>query len=102
MSCRLVVLHVCALHPTIAPQDDLLNGNLTVEETLSYTAQLRLDQTFTEEQRAQRVDEVIKQMGLSRSRNTVVGTPLKKGISGMPPCRCFGDNSSIAVLSIRW
>ncbi len=76
-------MHLCTHHccRTIL-QDDLLNGNLSVEETLTYTAQLRLDQSFTEEERQQRVNEVIKQMGLEKSRHTVVGTPLKKGISG--------------------
>lgn len=69
-------------HSLKTTQDDLLNGNLSVEETLTYTAQLRLDQAFTEEERQQRVNEVIKQMGLEKSRHTVVGTPLKKGISG--------------------
>jgi ABC-type multidrug transport system ATPase subunit len=35
-------------------QDDLLSGYLTVEETLMYTAELRLPRTFTYKQRKER------------------------------------------------
>ncbi|CAF3879499.1 unnamed protein product [Rotaria magnacalcarata] len=40
-------------------QDDLLNGCLTVQETLMYAAQLRLPRAFTEEQRKERVADVM-------------------------------------------
>ena len=49
-------------------QDDLLNGHLTVEETLTYTARLRLDRAFTEAQRTQRIEEVIRECNLSKCR----------------------------------
>eukprot|EP00953_Heterococcus_sp_UTEX-ZZ885_P030482 16105-Heterococcus_DN1.PRE.1 len=64
------------------PQDDLLNGNLTCEETLLYTARLRCPQDTSEAQRKLRVDRVLSEMGLEHARHTVVGTPMKKGISG--------------------
>ncbi|CAF3774074.1 unnamed protein product [Adineta steineri] len=63
-------------------QDDLLNGCLTVEETLMYTAELRLPRTFTNKQRRTRVEDVMIDMGLSHVRNVIIGTPMKKGISG--------------------
>jgi ATP-binding cassette subfamily G (WHITE) protein 2 len=63
-------------------QDDLLNGYLTVEETLMYTAKLRLPRAFTNKQRKERVKDVMSDLGLSRVHNVIVGTPLKKGISG--------------------
>lgn len=63
-------------------QSDLLNGCLTVEETLMYTARLRLPRTFTNAERKQRVDEVMADLGLSHVHDVIVGTPLKKGISG--------------------
>ncbi len=63
-------------------QDELLNGYLTVEETLMYTAKLRLPRTFTDKQRKERVDDVMADLGLSHVSNVIVGTPLKKGISG--------------------
>ncbi len=63
-------------------QDDLLNGSLTVEETLTYTAELRLPRDFTDKQRRTRVEDVMTDLGLIHVRNVIVGTPLNKGISG--------------------
>ncbi|CAM9242317.1 unnamed protein product [Phaeothamnion confervicola] len=63
-------------------QDDVLNGNLTVEETLTYTARLRCPQDTDAASRKLRVDRVISQMGLEKARHVIVGSPLKKGISG--------------------
>ena len=63
-------------------QDDLLNGYLTVEETVMYTAQLRLPRTYTDKERKERIEEVMTDSGLSHVCNAIVGTPLKKGISG--------------------
>ncbi|CAF0780892.1 unnamed protein product [Adineta steineri] len=63
-------------------QDDLLNGYLTVEETLMYTAKLRLPRDFTDKERKERVDDVMADLGLSHVNDVIVGTALKKGISG--------------------
>ena len=63
-------------------QDDLLNGHLTVQETLQYGADLRLPRDWTAEQRLQRVNEVIEEMGLQGCRHVLIGTSEKKGISG--------------------
>ncbi|KAJ3095315.1 hypothetical protein HDU97_007044 [Phlyctochytrium planicorne] len=63
-------------------QDDLLNAYLTVEETLMYTAELRLPSTVTAEQRKKKVDEVIKTLGINHCRHTIIGNDLKRGISG--------------------
>jgi ABC-type multidrug transport system ATPase subunit len=63
-------------------QDDLLNGYLTVEETLMFTAELRLPRTFTNKQRKERVEDVMNDLGLVHVRNRVIGTQLKQGISG--------------------
>uniref|UniRef100_A0A914PBH5 ABC transporter domain-containing protein n=1 Tax=Panagrolaimus davidi TaxID=227884 RepID=A0A914PBH5_9BILA len=63
-------------------QDDMLNGLLTVEETLMYTAELRLPRDYTQEQRKQRVEETMIEMGVTHVRDVIIGTPLKKGISG--------------------
>ena len=63
-------------------QDDLLNGSFTVEETLMYTAELRLPRSFTDKERRARVENVMHDLGLTHVRNVVVGTPMRKGISG--------------------
>jgi ATP-binding cassette, subfamily G (WHITE), member 2 len=63
-------------------QDDLLNGHLTVYKILMYTAERRLPRTFTKEQREKRVNDVMIDMGITLGENVIVGTVLKKGISG--------------------
>ena len=63
-------------------QDDLLNGNLTVQETLDYTAELRLPSSMTAEERKERVDDAIRKVGLDHCRKTMIGTPTIKGVSG--------------------
>jgi ATP-binding cassette subfamily G (WHITE) protein 2 len=72
-------------------QDDLLNGYLTVEETLMYTAELRLPRTFTNKQRKERVEDVMNELGLVYVRKAIIGTQLKQGISGSERKRvCVG------------
>jgi len=61
-------------------QDDLLNGHLTVYETLTYTANLKLGANSTEDEREEAVLRVIKQMGLTKSQDVIVGVPEKKVI----------------------
>ena len=63
-------------------QDDLLNGYLTVYETLMYTAELRLPRTYTKAQREKRVNDVLIDMGITHVKDVIVGTVMKKGISG--------------------
>ena len=63
-------------------QDDLLNGYLTVEETLMYTAELRLPRTFTDKERRDRVDDVLHDLGLTHARHDIIGSQMRQGISG--------------------
>ncbi|PRP87833.1 hypothetical protein PROFUN_04307 [Planoprotostelium fungivorum] len=63
-------------------QDDLLFEHLTVEETMHYTAELRLPREMSHEEKKKRVDEALSQLGLDGCRNTVVGGATVKGISG--------------------
>eukprot|EP01135_Chromosphaera_perkinsii_P004232 Nk52_evm21s272 gene=Nk52_evmTU21s272 len=65
------------------PQDDSLMGALTVEETINYSAQLRLSHTkYTAEEREKHVDDIILGLGLDRVRKNIVGTVTTRGISG--------------------
>lgn len=57
-------------------------GALTVEETLMYAARLKMHPKTTSAKRAQRVNKVIKLLGLEVCRNVVVGSPFIVGISG--------------------
>jgi ABC-type multidrug transport system ATPase subunit len=63
-------------------QDDILFPHLTVHETLSYTAQLRQPGTMTYEEKMQKVDEVIGALNLTKARNTIIGGPFQRGVSG--------------------
>ncbi|CAI0410173.1 unnamed protein product [Linum tenue] len=63
-------------------QDDVLYPHLTVNETLMFTALLRLPKTLTWEEKAQHVEQVIIELGLTRCRNSMIGGPLFRGISG--------------------
>lgn len=62
-------------------QDDLLIEELTVFENLYYNALLCFD-NLTHEEIVDKVDNVLKNLGLYEIRNMKVGSPLNKNISG--------------------
>ena len=47
-------------------QDDVLFPHLTVRETLTYAARLRLPKTLTKQQKEKRAVDVIYELGLDR------------------------------------
>ncbi len=64
-------------------QDDLLNGQLTVEETLTFAAKLRLpSKTFDAAAKRERVEETIEMLRLEKCRDSRVGSEGNRGISG--------------------
>ncbi|XP_017287221.1 ATP-binding cassette sub-family G member 8 [Kryptolebias marmoratus] len=63
-------------------QDDRLLPHLTVRETLSFVAQLRLPTYFTQAQRDKRVDDVIAELRLRQCAHTRVGNDHVRGVSG--------------------
>ncbi|KAJ6134776.1 hypothetical protein N7523_001098, partial [Penicillium sp. IBT 18751x] len=63
-------------------QEDALIGSLTVRETMVFAARLALPSTATKKEAFQRVDDLIKSFGLQSQSDTIVGTPIKKGLSG--------------------
>ncbi|KAK7507421.1 hypothetical protein BaRGS_00001356 [Batillaria attramentaria] len=64
-------------------QDDLFIGTLTVKETLTFRALLRMDRSIDKKARLERVEEVILELGLSKCADTQIGSAVtKKGISG--------------------
>jgi len=54
-------------------QDDLLYETLTVFETLYFAAMLRLPAHMSKAQKKERVEVVIKALGLTRCRDTIIG-----------------------------
>ncbi|CAH9080382.1 unnamed protein product [Cuscuta epithymum] len=64
------------------PQDDIVHGNLTVEENLWFTANCRLSADLPKPDKVLVVERVIDSLGLQAVRNSLVGTVEKRGISG--------------------
>ena len=59
-------------------QDDLLQAHFTVQETLSYTAKLRMSPTTTKIERENRIKHVMKLVGIYHCRNILVGDTRRK------------------------
>ncbi|CAL1374237.1 unnamed protein product [Linum trigynum] len=64
------------------PQDDIVHGNLTVEENLWFSAHCRLSADLPKAEKVLIVERAIESLGLEVVRSSVVGTVEKRGISG--------------------
>jgi ABC-type multidrug transport system ATPase subunit len=62
--------------------DDRMFTNLTVAETLTFSAELRLSSDIPLSEKKQLVDKLIMQLGLNNCKNTFIGDPEARGISG--------------------
>ncbi|XP_052729463.1 ABC transporter G family member 22 isoform X2 [Vigna angularis] len=73
-------------------QDDVLFPHLTVRETLTYAARLRLPNILTKEQKEKRALDVIEELGLERCQDTMIGGSYVRGVSGGERKRvCIGS-----------
>jgi len=65
-------------------QEDVLYPHLTVIETLTYAAMLKLPRSLTREEKMEQAEMIIGELGLSRCRNNLVGggAAVFRGISG--------------------
>ncbi|GFS34734.1 ABC transporter G family member 27 [Actinidia rufa] len=73
-------------------QDDIVFSHLTVKETLTYAALLRLPNSLTREQKKERAMNVLTELGLERCQDTVIGGAFVRGISGGERKRlCIGN-----------
>ncbi|NXT18424.1 ABCG2 protein, partial [Syrrhaptes paradoxus] len=63
-------------------QDDVVMGTLTVRENLKFSAALRLPKTVKEQEKNERVNQIIKELGLSKVADSKVGTQFIRGVSG--------------------
>jgi ABC-type multidrug transport system ATPase subunit len=63
------------------PQEDAFDEHLTIEENLDFAAAIRAPH-LSERDRARRIDSKLIELGLTERRDSVVGTPLKKTLSG--------------------
>lgn len=63
-------------------QDDVMFTNISVYDTLSYSALLRLPASLQRSEKLKRVNDIIMQLGLDNCRNTWIGDSMNRGISG--------------------
>jgi ABC-type multidrug transport system ATPase subunit len=63
-------------------QEDALIGSLTVRETLDFSSRLASTGSLPRKERLRRIDGLLSSFGLTDQANTLIGTPIRKGISG--------------------
>ncbi|KAF4453423.1 hypothetical protein F53441_3882 [Fusarium austroafricanum] len=66
-------------------QEDALIGSLTVRETLEFSSRLATTRqvfSLSKTERKIRIDNLLDSFGLMEQANTLIGTPIRKGISG--------------------
>ena len=63
-------------------QQDCLIPSLTVRETLQYSAELRLRDTASKEERNEIVEQTILELSLKECASTRIGSSTAKGCSG--------------------
>ncbi|XP_009674798.2 broad substrate specificity ATP-binding cassette transporter ABCG2 isoform X2 [Struthio camelus] len=63
-------------------QDDVVMGTLTVRENFQFSAALRLPKSVKEHEKTERVNQIIKELGLNKVADSKVGTQFIRGVSG--------------------
>ena len=63
-------------------QDDLLMATLTVRENIMFSANMRLPDKTTEESKLKKVNQLIKELGLTKCAENQIGNELIRGVSG--------------------
>lgn len=64
------------------PQDDIVHGELTVEEALRYAARLRFPPNTPDQAVQTEVDRVLVELDIDRIRDSRIGDEVRRGISG--------------------
>ncbi|KAH3952835.1 hypothetical protein HBH70_032440 [Parastagonospora nodorum] len=72
-------LHTFRALSSYVEQEDALLGSLTVRETLYFAAKLALPPS---NDRKARIESLLRAFGLQDQAETLIGTPLRKGVSG--------------------
>jgi ABC-type multidrug transport system ATPase subunit len=66
----------------IVPQEDVVHGELTVEESLRFAGRLRFPSDVSPKVIQSEVDRVLDELGITHIRSSRIGSALKRGISG--------------------
>ena len=72
----------CLIFDDITQDDDYHLPALTVRETLTFAAIIKLPSTISRRRKVARAEEVIRMLGLRNCADVLVGGELLKGISG--------------------
>lgn len=62
------------------PQDDIVHSQLTVREALYFSTKLRTD--LRDDEIEKRIDKILDELGILDKKNTLIGSPEKKVLSG--------------------
>ncbi|CAH1237883.1 ABCG2 [Branchiostoma lanceolatum] len=63
-------------------QQDIFLGNLTLRETLMFTAMLRLPEKMAYHEKEKKVEEIVDALDIRKCLDTLIGTDIKRGLSG--------------------
>eukprot|EP00898_Chlorokybus_atmophyticus_P003217 jgi/Chlat1/3897/Chrsp26S04180 len=63
-------------------QDDVFFANLTVRETLTYAAMLKLPDSVSVAMKKERAEAIIDTLGLRKAADTIIGGAFRRGVSG--------------------
>ena len=68
----LPIVYVALFRKIVYLQDDVVLGTLTVRENIMFSANMRLSSEIPQEEKERRVDETIRELGLSHVANSKV------------------------------
>lgn len=75
----------------VVPQADIMIPCLTPRDILTHAAHTRLPATWTAAQKAERIDDTLRALNLTRVQNTPVGDEDVRGVSGGEKKRVKSD-----------